>query len=86
MTAIPGDGIVVDRHWAAYVARLCPTQIQGLLGEEYFYFYDAAAPIVEKDSIDMDEGVLGFPLRQGRSGIFELPDDRRRVRTRSTRR
>ena len=25
-----------------------------LLGEEYFYFFDAAAPIVEKDSIDFN--------------------------------
>ena len=25
-------------------------KIQALMGEEYLYFYDAAAPIVEKDS------------------------------------
>ena len=26
--------------------------VKELLGEEYFYFFDAAAPIVEKDSIE----------------------------------
>ena len=30
------------------------TKIKKLLGEEYFYFFDAAAPIVEKDSIDFN--------------------------------
>ena len=30
------------------------TKIKELLGEEYFYFFDAAAPIVEKDSIDFN--------------------------------
>ncbi len=28
------------------------SQIQNLLGDDYFYFFDAAAPIVSKDSID----------------------------------
>ena len=30
------------------------TKIKELLGEEYFYFFDAAAPIVENDSIDFN--------------------------------
>ena len=29
--------------------------IQNLLNEDYFYFYDAAAPIVTKESIDFDK-------------------------------
>lgn len=33
-------------------------QIQKLTSEDYLYFYDAAAPIVEKDSINMDKVYL----------------------------
>ncbi|HEY4549216.1 MAG TPA: methylenetetrahydrofolate--tRNA-(uracil(54)-C(5))-methyltransferase (FADH(2)-oxidizing) TrmFO, partial [Bacillus sp. (in: firmicutes)] len=33
-------------------------QLQELTGEDYLYFYDAAAPIIEKDSIDMDKVYL----------------------------
>ncbi|MGN1182040.1 MAG: methylenetetrahydrofolate--tRNA-(uracil(54)-C(5))-methyltransferase (FADH(2)-oxidizing) TrmFO [Faecalibacillus sp.] len=29
-------------------------EIKELLGEDYFYFFDAAAPIIEKDSVDFD--------------------------------
>lgn len=29
-------------------------QLQGILGEEYLYFYDAIAPIVDAESLDMD--------------------------------
>jgi methylenetetrahydrofolate--tRNA-(uracil-5-)-methyltransferase len=33
-------------------------ELKQLMGEEYLYFYDAAAPILEKDSIDMDKVYL----------------------------
>src|SRR5690606_908627 len=33
-------------------------QIKQLTGEEYFYFYDAAAPIIEKESINMEKAYL----------------------------
>src|SRR5699024_6022665 len=33
-------------------------EIRQLTGEDYLYFYDAAAPIVEADSIDMDKVYL----------------------------
>lgn len=40
--------------------------LSGLLGSEYLYFYDAVAPIVYKESIDMDKAFKGS--RYGKSG------------------
>jgi methylenetetrahydrofolate--tRNA-(uracil-5-)-methyltransferase len=40
--------------------------IAGLLGSEHLYFYDAVAPIVTADSIDMDKAFKGS--RYGKSG------------------
>ncbi len=40
--------------------------ISGLLGSEYLYFYDAVAPIVLAESIDMDKAFKGS--RYGKSG------------------
>lgn len=40
--------------------------ISKLTGEEYLHFFDAAAPIVEYDSIDMDKAY--FAARYGRGG------------------
>ncbi len=39
--------------------------LQELFGEEYLYFYDAAAPIVEKDSIDMSKVYLASRYDKG---------------------
>ena len=48
-------------------------QIQELLGEEYFYFYDAAAPIVEKDSIDMSKVYLASRYDKGEAAYLNCP-------------
>ena len=40
--------------------------IAGLLGSEHLYFYDAVAPIVYKESIDMERAFKGS--RYGKSG------------------
>ena len=50
------------RDGTADGSRVCRRRFKQLLGEEYFYFYDAAAPIVEKDSIDMSKVYLGIPI------------------------
>ncbi|MFC4812397.1 FADH(2)-oxidizing methylenetetrahydrofolate--tRNA-(uracil(54)-C(5))-methyltransferase TrmFO [Paenibacillus sp. GCM10023250] len=72
MTEIPTDGIVLIATGPLTAPRLS-AQIQGLLGEEYFYFYDAAAPIVEKDSIDMSKVYLASRYDKGEAAYLNCP-------------
>ncbi len=48
-------------------------QLQQLTGEEYLYFYDAAAPIIEKDSIDMDKVYLKSRYDKGEAAYLNCP-------------
>ena len=48
-------------------------QLKELTGEDYFYFYDAAAPIVEKDSIDMDKVYLKSRYDKGEAAYLNCP-------------
>lgn len=48
-------------------------RIRELTGEEYLYFYDAAAPIVEKDSIDLDKVYLKSRYDKGEAAYLNCP-------------
>ena len=49
-------------------------QISNLTGEDKLYFYDAAAPIVEKDSINMDIAFFGDRYgKEGDNSYINLP-------------
>ncbi|MGK7378418.1 FADH(2)-oxidizing methylenetetrahydrofolate--tRNA-(uracil(54)-C(5))-methyltransferase TrmFO [Planococcus sp. 1R117A] len=48
-------------------------KIRQMTGEEYLYFYDAAAPIVEKDSIDMDKVYLKSRYDKGEAAYLNCP-------------
>ncbi|MBN8191474.1 FADH(2)-oxidizing methylenetetrahydrofolate--tRNA-(uracil(54)-C(5))-methyltransferase TrmFO [Bacillus sp. NTK074B] len=48
-------------------------QIKHLTGEEHLYFYDAAAPIIEKDSIDMDKVYLKSRYDKGEAAYLNCP-------------
>jgi methylenetetrahydrofolate--tRNA-(uracil-5-)-methyltransferase len=48
-------------------------QLKALTGEEYLYFYDAAAPILEKDSIDMDKVYLKSRYDKGEAAYLNCP-------------
>ncbi|MDU0201368.1 FADH(2)-oxidizing methylenetetrahydrofolate--tRNA-(uracil(54)-C(5))-methyltransferase TrmFO [Paenibacillus sp. MAH-36] len=48
-------------------------QLKELMGEEYLYFYDAAAPIVEKDSIDMNKVYLASRYDKGEAAYLNCP-------------
>ncbi|MBE1553474.1 FADH(2)-oxidizing methylenetetrahydrofolate--tRNA-(uracil(54)-C(5))-methyltransferase TrmFO [Sporosarcina limicola] len=48
-------------------------QIRKLTGEDYLYFYDAAAPIIEKDSIDMDKVYLKSRYNKGEAAYLNCP-------------
>ncbi|MFB9329688.1 FADH(2)-oxidizing methylenetetrahydrofolate--tRNA-(uracil(54)-C(5))-methyltransferase TrmFO [Paenibacillus aurantiacus] len=69
---IPQDGIVVIAT-GPLTADSLSKEIQALLGEEYFYFYDAAAPIVEKDSIDMSKVYLASRYDKGEAAYLNCP-------------
>ncbi|EEL49710.1 MULTISPECIES: FADH(2)-oxidizing methylenetetrahydrofolate--tRNA-(uracil(54)-C(5))-methyltransferase TrmFO [Bacillus cereus group] len=48
-------------------------QLKELTGEDYFYFYDAAAPIVEKESIDMNKVYLKSRYDKGEAAYLNCP-------------
>ncbi|WP_110112842.1 FADH(2)-oxidizing methylenetetrahydrofolate--tRNA-(uracil(54)-C(5))-methyltransferase TrmFO [Bacillus sp. CGMCC 1.16541] len=48
-------------------------QLRSLTGEDYLYFYDAAAPILEKDSIDMDKVYLKSRYDKGEAAYLNCP-------------
>lgn len=44
--------------------------LKDLTGEEYLYFYDAAAPIIERDSINMDKAFIKSRYDKGGEGAY----------------
>ncbi len=70
--SIPEEGITVVATGPLTAPELSKS-IQELLGEEYFYFYDAAAPIVEKDSINMDKAYLASRYDKGEAAYLNCP-------------
>ncbi|MDU0331390.1 MULTISPECIES: methylenetetrahydrofolate--tRNA-(uracil(54)-C(5))-methyltransferase (FADH(2)-oxidizing) TrmFO [Paenibacillus] len=69
---IPQDGIVVIAT-GPLTSPALSEQIKQLTGEDYFYFYDAAAPIVEKDSIDMSKVYLASRYDKGEAAYLNCP-------------
>lgn len=47
--------------------------LKELTGEEYLYFYDAAAPIIEKDSIDMSKVFVASRYDKGEAAYINCP-------------
>jgi methylenetetrahydrofolate--tRNA-(uracil-5-)-methyltransferase len=72
VTEIPGDGIVVVAT-GPLTSPALSDRIRELLGEEYFYFYDAAAPIVERDSIDMEKVYVASRYGKGEAAYLNCP-------------
>jgi len=48
-------------------------RIMELIGEDYLYFYDAAAPIIEKSSIDMNKVYLKSRYDKGEAAYLNCP-------------
>ena len=71
MTELP-EGITVIATGPLTSPALAE-QIRKLTGEEYLYFYDAAAPIIEKDSIDMDKVYLKSRYDKGEAAYLNCP-------------
>lgn len=72
ITELPGEGIVVIAT-GPLTSPALSEQIRKLTSEDYFYFYDAAAPIVEKDSIDMDKVYLASRYDKGEAAYLNCP-------------
>lgn len=72
VTDIPEEGITVIAT-GPLTSKTLAEKIQQLTGEEYLYFYDAAAPIIEKDSIDMDKVYLKSRYDKGEAAYLNCP-------------
>jgi len=71
VTEIP-EGIVVIATGPLTSPELS-AKISEITGEDYFYFFDAAAPIIEKDSIDMDKVFLASRYDKGEAAYINCP-------------
>ena len=71
ITSLP-EGIVVVASGPLTSPELSEN-LKQLMGEEYLYFYDAAAPIVEKDSIDMNKVYIASRYDKGEAAYINCP-------------
>ena len=71
LTAIP-DGPTILASGPLTSEGLA-AELKKLTGEEFFYFYDAPAPIIEKDSIDFDKVYLKSRYDKGEAAYLNCP-------------
>ncbi len=71
VTEIP-DGITIIATGPLTSPALAE-KVKELTGQDYLYFYDAAAPIIEKDSIDMEKVYLKSRYDKGEAAYFNCP-------------
>lgn len=71
VTEIP-DGIVVIAT-GPLTSPALSEKLRELTGEEYLYFYDAAAPIVERDSIDFSKVFIASRYGKGEAAYINCP-------------
>ena len=72
ITKIPNEGITIIATGPLTSEKLSE-EITNLTGKEQMYFYDAAAPIVEKQSIDFNIAFWGDRYGKGESNYINLP-------------
>jgi len=71
ITEIPSGPTIIAT--GPLTSQALSEQLKSLTGEEYLYFYDAAAPILEKDSIDMDKVYLKSRYDKGEAAYLNCP-------------
>ena len=71
MTGIPEGPTIIAT--GPLTSEALSNGLKELTGEEYLYFYDAAAPILEKDSIDMDKVYLKSRYDKGEAAYLNCP-------------
>lgn len=71
VTSIP-EGITVIAT-GPLTSPTLSEQLKKLTGEDYLYFYDAAAPIIEKESINMDKVYFKSRYDKGEAAYINCP-------------
>lgn len=71
VTEIP-EGITIVAT-GPLTSELMSSQLKQLTGQEYLYFYDAAAPIIEAESINMDIAYLKSRYDKGEAAYINCP-------------
>ncbi len=73
ITKIPESGVVVIAT-GPLTSKELSKQIANLVNEKELYFYDAAAPIVEKNSIDMNIAFIGnrYDEERGKDEEYDI--------------
>lgn len=72
ITEIPQDGIVIIAT-GPLTSPALSKQIADLTGEDYLYFYDAAAPVMLKESIDFDKVYVASRYDKGEAAYINCP-------------
>ncbi|MBA9024880.1 MULTISPECIES: FADH(2)-oxidizing methylenetetrahydrofolate--tRNA-(uracil(54)-C(5))-methyltransferase TrmFO [Bacillaceae] len=71
MTEIPEGPTIIAT--GPLTSQALSTKLQEIMDEEYLYFYDAAAPIIERDSINMDKVYLKSRYDKGEAAYLNCP-------------
>jgi methylenetetrahydrofolate--tRNA-(uracil-5-)-methyltransferase len=71
MTEIPEGPTIIAT--GPLTSESLSNSLKNLTGEEYLYFYDAAAPILETDSINMDKVYLKSRYDKGEAAYLNCP-------------
>ena len=71
VTEIPEGPTVIAT--GPLTSEILSKKLMELSGEEYLYFYDAAAPIIEKESINMDKVYLKSRYDKGEAAYLNCP-------------
>lgn len=75
ITEIPDDRIVIIAS-GPLTSEALAEKIGALTGQEHLYFYDAIAPIVEADSIDMEKVYAASRYNRGGADYLNCPFDK----------
>ena len=75
ITEIPGDRIVIIAS-GPLTSEALAEKIGALTGQEHLYFYDAIAPIVEADSIDLEKVYAASRYDRGGADYLNCPFDK----------
>ena len=80
VTKVPEDGIVIIAT-GPLTSDALANSIEVMLGQQYLSFYDAAAPIITKDSIDMDIAFYQSRYDKGGDDYLNCPMNRQEYET-----
>ncbi len=69
------DAITVVATGPLSTTNMC-NALKNVLGEDFLYFYDAAAPIISAESIDMDVAFLASRYNKGDADYINCPMDK----------